>query len=334
MKILYIPVSKKIKENNFKNHLRCFLFDIYVILKNFAFNKKLTKNTSGYIEAAIYSNAKIFEVPYSFSIFFSKIFNLIFDGIFINWKFTNNRNDKNINQKLIKLSNKYQVKKVIVDSRDSGIIKIQDEVLDKFDYVIKREKNIIITNKKYITTMLPCTLINHKISNKRELINWDKIGKTKPNQSTKYDVFFSGKGTSKGRIELIQFLQNRNFNFMGGLESSIMPYEKYLENIYDSSINLAIEGKGEFTFRHLEILASCSFMICDNSINQIDLPLPLLDGKHFISFENKDDLIDKIEFFLKNEKLRFDIALNGRKVLENYYSPKKHGEHILKKIFN
>ena len=47
-----------------------------------------------------------------------------------------------VNDTLI-IADANQVKKVIVDSRDSGIIKIQDEVLDKFDYVIKREKNII-----------------------------------------------------------------------------------------------------------------------------------------------------------------------------------------------
>ena len=99
-------------------------------------------------------------------------------------------------------------------------------------------------------------------------------------------------------------------------------------------INLALEGKGEFTFRHLEILASCSFMLCQSSINQLDLPLPLLDGKHFVSFENKDDLLEKINYYLKNKNLRYEIALNGRRVLEEYYSPKKHGNYLINKIFS
>ena len=104
--------------------------------------------------------------------------------------------------------------------------------------------------------------------------------------------------------------------------------------MYDSSINLAIEGKGEFTFRHLEILASCSFMICQSSINNLDLPLPLLEGKHFVSFDNKEDLQEKINFYLKNHQLREEIALNGRKVLEEHYSPKKHGKFLFEKIFS
>ena len=113
-----------------------------------------------------------------------------------------------------------------------------------------------------------------------------------------------------------------------------IPYNQYLETIYESSINLAFEGKGEFTFRHLEILACCSFMMCEKSISQLDLPIPLKEGKHFVSFDNKEDLLEKINFYLKNKNLRCDIALNGRKLLEEYYSPKKHGNLILKKIFN
>ena len=181
--------------------------------------------------------------------------------------------------------------------------------------------------------MLPCTLVDYKISRQKELINWNTVGKSKPNQTSKYDIFFSGKGTSKYRSEMIELLKNKNYNFHGGLENSIMPYEQYLATIYKSSINLALEGKGEFTFRHLEILANCSFMICENSINQIELPLPLKEGKHFVSFNNKEDLLEKINFYLENKESRLKIALNGREVLENYYSPQKHGDIILKKIF-
>ena len=74
-------------------------------------------------------------------------------------------------------------------------------------------------------------------------------------------------------------------------------------------------------------------MMCERSINQVELPIPIKDGKHFISFENNEDLLEKINFYLKNKDLRFNIALNGRRLLEEYYSPKKHGDFILKKIF-
>ena len=147
-------------------------------------------------------------------------------------------------------------------------------------------------------------------------------------------IFFSGQKTSEYRKQLTDFLHSKDYNFFGRAEDIKIPFDQYLSAIYDSSINLALEGKGEFTFRHLEILASCSFMLCQNSINELELPFPLIDGKHYVTFESKDDLIEKIRFYLKNTSLRNEIALNGRKVLEEYYSPKKHGEFLFSKIFS
>ena len=335
MRIIYIPATKKITKKNLSNFLKCFLYDIYVVLKNFFINRKITKNTTGYIDAALHSNAYVLELPYNYCIIFSKIFNLLFDGIFINWKFTNYRGDlEDIEKKLIKLSKKYKIKKVIIDGRDQSLSFIENKILDGFDYVIKREKNKKISNNKYFTTILPCTLIDYKILKNKEFIDWSKIGNSKPNDNPTYDIFFSGKKTSKYRQELTEFLSNKGFNFFGRAENSKIPYDEYLSAIYNSSINLALEGKGELTFRHLEILANCSFMLCESSINELELPLPLIDGKHFVSFKNKDDLLEKINFYLKNDKVRNEIALNGRKVLEENYSPKKHGEFLFGKIFS
>jgi len=335
MKILYIPVTKKITEKNFKNNLKCFLYDIYIVLKNFSLNRKITKGTSGYIDAAIHSNAYVLELPYNYCLIFSKILNLFFDGIFVNWKFTNYRKDqKDLETKLLKLSRIFSIKKVIVDGRDESFNIIKDEILDGFDYVVKREKNKQISNKKYLTTIIPCRLINYKISKDKESINWSKIGNSKPNNNTIYDIFFSGKKTSKYRKEVIEFLQSKDYNFLVDSDDLKIPSDQYLPSMYKSSINLALDGKGEFTFRHLEILASCSFMLCQSSINELELPLPLIDGKHFVSFKNKEDLIEKINFYLENNVLRNEIALNGRKILEEYYSPKKHGEFLINKIFS
>ena len=334
MRIIYIPVTKKITEENFKNYFKCFLYDIYIILKNFSFNRKASKSTSGYIDAAIHSNSFVIEIPYNFCLFFSKILNLFFDGIFINWKFTNYRKNKDdIEAKLIKISKKFTIKKVIIYARDTSTVLINDEVLDGFDYVIKREKNKLISNNKYLSTILPCKSIDYNIKGNNETIDWDKIGYSKPNDVPIYDIFFSGQQTSQHRDELIEFLKSKNYNFFGRTENLKIPFNQYLTTIYNSSINLALEGIGEFTFRHLEILSSCSFMLCENSINELELPIPLIDGKHFVSFKDRDDLIDKIDFYLKNKQLRNEIALNGRKVLKNHYSPKKHGEFLFSKIF-
>ena len=334
MRIIYIPVTKKITEKNFKNFLKCIAYDIYIVLKNFSFKKKATNSTSGYVDAAIHSNAHVIELPYNYCLIFSKILNLLFDGIFVNWKFTNYRKDKNaLETKLLKLSKKFKIKKVIIDGTDQSTNLIKDEILKGFDYVIKREKNKSILNNKYLSTILPCKLINYRISKNKEIIDWNNIGNSKPNYNPKYDIFFSGQETSKNRNDLIEFLKSKKYNFFGRAKNSKIPFKEYLSNIYNSSINLALEGKGEFTFRHLEILASCSFMLCERSINELELPIPLVDEKHFVSFTDKEDLIEKIDFYLKNNNLRNKIALNGRQVLEEHYSPKKHGNILMSKIF-
>ena len=77
MRILYIPVTKKIKEKNFRNYVMCLFYNIYVVVKNFSLNKKIGKNTSGYIDAAIYSNAYVLELPYNYCVFFSKVLNCL-----------------------------------------------------------------------------------------------------------------------------------------------------------------------------------------------------------------------------------------------------------------
>ena len=334
MRILYIPVTKKITEKNFINYLKCFFYDVRIILKNFIFNKKASKSTEGYIDSAIHSNAWVLELPYRYCIIFSKILNLIFDGVFIHWKFTNNRNDTNINLKLINLSKKFSIKKVIIDGRDTSLSKIENEVLDKFDYVIKQHKNKFINNKKFITTMLPLKLLNYKISKKNEIINWNKVGMSRPNNRLKYDVFFSGSMNNNIRLETIEYLKSKNINFYGQFKR--IPTNEFIDTIYNSTINLALAGLGgaEFTFRHLEILSCCSFLMCHNEINQLELPIPIKDGKHFVSFQNKEDLLEKINFYLKNDVLRSKISLNGRETLVKYYSPKLHGDFVLKKIFS
>lgn len=43
------------------------------------------------------------------------------------------------------------------------------------------------------------------------------------------------------------------------------------------------------------------------------------DGKEYVSFTSKEEMIDKIKFYLRNDKIREEIAKNGReKVLHNY----------------
>ena len=328
-KIIYIPVSYKIKKKKFINLLIGFYFDFKALIKGFFKINDLNRSTSGFVEQSLKLNFKVIELPYSFSIIFSHLISYFFDAIFINWKFTNFRNDENLENKLIHLCNKFKIKKVLIDTRDTSN-KLSEEILDKFDLIIQREKFKDYNHNKIISSMLPCTLIHKNMDMTN--IDWKKIGNNKPNDNFKFDIFFSGKATNPSRSKLIEEIKLQNYKFYGGINEKI-PYKNYLQTIYDSAINIALDGIGIFTFRHLEIIACCSFLMCSSKINEIDLPINLRDGEDFVSFDNKNDLLEKISFYLKNAELRKKISISGRKKLENNYSPLKHGKLIESKLF-
>jgi hypothetical protein len=35
-------------------------------------------------------------------------------------------------------------------------------------------------------------------------------------------------------------------------------------------------------------------MLCQNSINDLELPIPLEDGKHYVSFKDKEELLKRL----------------------------------------
>ncbi len=330
-KIIYIPPSHKIHKRNLINSLICFISDLKIFIKNF-FNKKLfTNSTSNYIEQSLNKNFIVLEIPYNFLVLFVGYVNNNYEGVFINWKFTNLRSDLNHEKKLLSLCKKLKIKKVLVDTRDTQN-SYSKNIEDSFDLIIQREKPKYQKNNKIISTILPCTLINHK-SMKDHEIQWNKVGFQNPNENFKYDIFFSGKDTNPNRKLIFEKIKDKNLNCYINVSSKKIPYKEYMKCIYNSSINLALDGVGAFTFRHLEIIANCSFLLCSSKINDLDLTIPFEDGKDYITYEGVEDLFEKIEYYLKNKQIRNKISLNARKTLEKYYSPKKHGKEILDKLY-
>jgi glycosyltransferase involved in cell wall biosynthesis len=81
--------------------------------------------------------------------------------------------------------------------------------------------------------------------------------------------------------------------------------------------------------RVFEILGSGSFMLSDNGI----YPENLVDGKDFVLYKNKKDMLNKIQYYLNNEDERFEIANNGYKKITKYYNT-QIGANNLVKIFS
>lgn len=95
--------------------------------------------------------------------------------------------------------------------------------------------------------------------------------------------------------------------------------EEDLAEIYNSSkinININLQGKSSINYRVFEVLASGGFLLTDE---RKDLKENFQVSKHMETYKNIDDLIDKIEFYLKNLNIAQRIAQLGRfEVIKNH----------------
>lgn len=178
----------------------------------------------------------------------------------------------------------------------------------------------------------------------------------------KYTITFAGNPASQQREELLAVLIYnfgpinifcRSFDFYQSLDdmyknkllndnyielyrASYQGYvenQKELANIYCSSkINIDMQnpdGKN-LNYRTLEVLASNGFLLTpynDFVVKQFD------DGKDIETYKNAEQLIDKINFYLKNLNLSQSIAYNGKKNAISNHSFCDRLKSILKVIY-
>lgn len=92
-----------------------------------------------------------------------------------------------------------------------------------------------------------------------------------------------------------------------------------LAKIYNSSkinINITLQGKSSLNYRVFEVLAAGGFLLTDE---REDLTKLFQPAKHLETYKGTDDLIDKINFYLKNLNIAQRIAQLGKlEVIENH----------------
>ncbi|MDX1641808.1 MAG: glycosyltransferase [Balneolaceae bacterium] len=231
-----------------------------------------------------------------------------------------------------------------------------DEMMELFELVFRRELykdldryQLSPANKEKLrTTALSCPLIPANILNYNS-IDPKKYGYKDVSETYSHDVFFLGQETSRTfmRTKILDKLYQNHIPFYGGIHEDVrnpdreipehlhfprLSKRKFYSTTRDSKINLALDGYGEFTYRHWECWALCSFILSSPSVNKVKLPFEIVDGKHLVTFEDEDDLIDKIKYYLEHEEKRERIAKNGRKLFEEEYNFHKHGAYIKKEI--
>ena len=113
---------------------------------------------------------------------------------------------------------------------------------------------------------------------------------------------------------------NRNLQIDGVYNHGPIDHYATAPFVYDKAkININISLRSIHTgipLRCFEILGSGGFLL---SNYQADFTDCYVDGEDYVSFGSKEDMLDKIEYYLTNEKERREIAENGlRKTMENH----------------
>lgn len=229
-----------------------------------------------------------------------------------------------------------------------------DDLADLFGVVFKREMyrdadryRLTFHNKQKLrTTMLSCPLI--KAPRWRDTAAFDAAayGYDRPPEQFDQDVFFAGAATSQHRVDIARALHGREgltslISLQSRTQASVegTPFagprfgkRRYMHHTRRSKINLALEGIGPFTYRHLELLCLNVFFLSTPKIKELELPIALEDGVHYVSYESPDDLADKALYYKDRDEERSKIAMAGREAFVRDYNFAKHGREILRGV--
>ena len=155
------------------------------------------------------------------------------------------------------------------------------------------------------------------------------------------DVIFTGRknacthiGSDDIREKTIDFLLYRKNNFLFkdiGYSTKPVFGKEYFSIIKGSKIGIGINTFNNFykytSDRLCHFIANGTFYLCRHfpGVN-----IMFEDKKHLVIWKTKEELIDKIEYYLENDNEREKIAKNGQNyILKNY-----NAKRIVKYIFN
>lgn len=307
--------------------------------------------TEGFFESSINKSFEVKEISASKAIEKAEKINKDFDAVFVHYACDLAQKGQSSSERLLEIANAFSIPKILFYCFDRADSLPDTILLNAYNLIFKREayKNrdrYEISeehNKKMFSTILGSPLKPEaRLPIFQPFVNL-LVPDLKNKTSKEYDVFFSGTVAkfNNYRADIWREVKRAGFKTVGGLQyrnrgnkpeeellASEMNKKQYVDTINKSKICLALNGVGEFTFRHLELWQLGAFMLCPQVINELDLPINPKDGKHFVSFSDKDDLISKISYYLEHDRERENIARAGRAMFEKEYSSEKHGKYI------
>lgn len=270
------------------------------------------------------------------------------DAVFVNWKSL--PSGQIIGAEDVKFLKGIERPKALVCTNARPQDMAGNDLVDLFGIVFKREMYkdleryaLSFHNKQKLrTTMLSCPLVRVPRWSDTGEFDASVYGHSMPPDRFDQDVFFAGAATSQHRVDIAQALQKKQglkclISLQSRRQASVegTPFKgprfnkrQYMKLSRRSKINLALEGIGPFTYRHLELLCLNTFFLSTPKIKELELPIALEDGVHYVSFENPDDLADKALYYKDRDKERSRIAAAGHELFLRDYNFAKHGRDI------
>ena len=144
-----------------------------------------------------------------------------------------------------------------------------------------------------------------------------------------YDIVFVGNTNPKVYPERLRLLKLIGGKFSLKVFSNI--YGEDMAKIYSQAkIVFNKTAGGEINMRVFETLACGSFLLTDRLKPEVGLEEIFEDKKHLVLYDNEKDLLEKIDYYLRHESEREEIAYVGYKEV----LAKHTYEHRVKEILN
>ena len=155
-----------------------------------------------------------------------------------------------------------------------------------------------------------------------------------------HDISFCGAISSK-RIQILKDIKIENSVIVGnGWNNNNNSFPKNLKHLSIEKMNniisaskislniLTIANNDKTNFRNFEIPSQFSLQICERSD---ELESIFEEDKNIVFFDNKDELNDKIQYYLKNDVITNKIIRESNKLVSD---TKFTQEYQLEKIYN
>jgi len=157
----------------------------------------------------------------------------------------------------------------------------------------------------------------------------------KPSEKT-IDVAFSGRvGNYRShRREYLLYLMECNVaGFIGAFGSDFdLTAEEYYKILAKAKIGLNFSysvNNHQIKGRIFETMLSRAMLLETENPQTASL---FEEGKDYVSFSSKEDMVDKIRYYLKNDEERMRIAENGRRKMIECYNHQIYWDKILEKV--